>query len=1229
MPPAVLDVDADGLARAHRKRILGNAGLRTIEAENCAEAVSVACAGGDVAAVLISSRVGDADGFATCRELKDDPRTAGIPVVILSLFSSSMDDYVRAVEAGADAWLSEPVDASVLIQTVRAVLTRLQRDIREFDNAESRDKHERFRAIVDQAGVGFVRATLEGQITATNRSFCDITGYSRAELLSMNYGDITHPEDIDINLEYNRRLFSRELRTFKIEKRYARKDGVTVWVSEFVTRVTQTGSPDFVFTVVEDISERKRIEQDLQRQLEFDRITSEVLRRFAACSGREVDEVIVDSLRAVAEYCSADHAFVLFRCPDGEPFRCAGEWCAPHVKPIVAPPNPVTAVDFPWNTSTLADQELVLHDIDDLPAEADAERAWLERHGAVAVLRIPLDPGAAREEGVNRWIAVLRHADRQGWSSTDLTRVRMMGNAIAAVMERKRAEELLHQSERKFNLVFHAIPEPTVVTSIADEKIIDVNFRFSQVSGYARDEAIGKSSEELGLFLYAPDRKTTWSELLKKGWFCDSEIIFRTKSGALRTGLLSAVTVEVLGQRYLVSTVRDITQRRQAEEALRHQAAFDDLLNNLLSEFVRCDIAELSIAIEKALGAIASFFVADHLMVFEVLPETTNWRIAREWCAPDVTPIASVQGHDRLWYKDEALSDNDVVINIGNHDTEGGYDMVTADGATVVLNVPIKGVGGVITGRIGLHRHGGRIPWTKEDASRLRTAGNAIGGAMERVRAEEAVRANEEYFRMLADAAPIAIWMSGPDKAGIFFNRWATRFAGRTVEELSGTGWMEILHPDDRQRYIATCFTSADSRRPFSAEARMRRTDGEYRWCLVSGIPRVVDGVYQGHVGTSLDITNLKRAYEQRLTAQKLESLGIMATRVAHDFNNLLGVIVARADSALSDMEPGAPAAEDLEQIRETACRARDIASQIMTFSGNENAPVTALDLSGLIAQMVDVLEVSISKTAILRTDLASNLPNIDANPAEIQQVIMNLVINASEALEGKPGNISITTAIGRFRADSGATVHLEVGDTGCGMTDAVKAHIFDPFFTTRFAKQGLGLSAVQGIVRRHGGSIEVESTLGKGSRFAVLFPSGAPSKLDLPVPSAQRVAAKGGVLLIEDENSFRSVIAKLLRKRGFQVIEAADGETAVQRMKSDPASIDVVVLDLTLPGACGMEIFDELRRIRPDAKVILSTAYQRGTIASQFGERDFRGFIRKPYQIDELEELLLQVSGL
>jgi len=302
------------------------------------------------------------------------------------------------------------------------------------------------------------------------------------------------------------------------------------------------------------------------------------------------------------------------------------------------------------------------------------------------------------------------------------------------------------------------------------------------------------------------------------------------------------------------------------------------------------------------------------------------------------------------------------------------------------LNVPIKGAVGVVTHRIGLHRHGSRIPWTTEDSARLRVIGNAIGNFLERKRVEEVLRESEERFRDLANTVPAVLWVCDGEGKQVFCNRYALTVAGQSQEQLAGHGWWELVHADDRERVAATFVAAIRAQSSFSVEFRIRRADQEYRWMLNTAVPRSAGGAYLGHVGIGLDVTDLKRGYEQHLATQHLESLGVLAAGVAHDFNNLLGAIIVRSESARAGLLPGSSVAEDVEQIRLTALRASEIVSQMMTFAGRESAPSTPIDLSALVGEMLDLVKVSISKTAVFKTDLAADLPTIQANPPEIRQ---------------------------------------------------------------------------------------------------------------------------------------------------------------------------------------------------------------------------------------------------
>jgi PAS domain S-box-containing protein len=365
--------------------------------------------------------------------------------------------------------------------------------------------------------------------------------------------------------------------------------------------------------------------------------------------------------------------------------------------------------------------------------------------------------------------------------------------------------------------------------------------------------------------------------------------------------------------------------------------------------------------------------------------------------------------------------------------------------------------------------------------------------------AKEALRESEERFRNMADTAPVMIWVSGLDKLCNFFNRSWLEFTGRTLEQESGDGWAEGVHPSDLDRCISTYSASFDARRTFQMEYRLRRNDGEYRWILDEGAPRFrPGGVFSGYVGSCVDITEIKRGQEEAIANQKLESVSQLARGIAHDFNNLLGGILATAEFALAEHESSLDR-EELLTIRTAAVRGGEIVSQLMTYAGEESEALGPVDFSLLVEEMLQLLKASISKQAILETELAGGLPAVQANAAQIRQVVMNLVTNASEAIGARGGVIRVTTAPVMVEADAPAVgaanllpgdyVKLEISDTGNGMTPEIQARIFDPFFTTKPTGHGLGLAAVQGIVRGHDGAINVVSSLGQGTRFEVLLP--------------------------------------------------------------------------------------------------------------------------------------------
>ena len=535
----------------------------------------------------------------------------------------------------------------------------------------------------------------------------------------------------------------------------------------------------------------------------------------------------------------------------------------------------------------------------------------------------------------------------------------------------------------------------------------------------------------------------------------------------------------------------------------------------------------------------------------------------------------------------------------------------------------------------------GSLIWTRVFVSLVRDGDGRpqyfvvlVEDITERKRAEFALIESEERFRNMADNAPAIIWLANSDGHASFFNKHALTFAGITLDQATNHHWAGIVHPDDRDRVVSSLTAAIASQGEAELELRLRRADGEYRSVLCITLPRFSGGAYSGHIGIVVDITEWKRTHDQVLANQKLESLGVLAGGIAHDFNNLLGSILADAELAIETMPAGTAARDGVNRIKTVSLRAAGIVRQMMAYAGQEEAVQESLNLSVLIEEMLEFLKVSISKRAILETALAPNLPAIRANAAQIRQVVMNFIVNASEAIGGEPGIITVSTSMSPAGEVDGLTagdyVRLVVTDTGCGMPDEVQARIFDPFYSTKSAGRGLGLASAQGIIRAHGGTILFTSKPGGGSRFEVLLPAlvqVSPVKTESVVAVRAPAAPAGKVLMVEDEETLRFAAAQMLRKRGFTVLEAHDGICAVELFRAHEPEIGVVLLDVTLPGLSGGEVLAQIHEISPHAKVILTTAYGRQMAMEAAGGNAW-GFLRKPYLIGDLVDLLGSALG-
>lgn len=374
---------------------------------------------------------------------------------------------------------------------------------------------------------------------------------------------------------------------------------------------------------------------------------------------------------------------------------------------------------------------------------------------------------------------------------------------------------------------------------------------------------------------------------------------------------------------------------------------------------------------------------------------------------------------------------------------------------------------------------------------------------------------------------------------------------------------------------------------------------------------------------------------EQLRHAQKLESLGLLAGGVAHDFNNLLTGILGNASLVVEILKPEPAVRNMLEEIVRAGERAADLTRQLLAYAGKGRFIVEAVDVSNLVLDISELIRTSVPRTIDLALDLRNELPTIEADPSQVQQLVMNLILNAVEATGERPGCVRVGTslhevkrgdAVGHFRPDPpapGRYVRVEVRDDGCGMSEAVKQQIFDPFFTTKFLGRGLGLAAALGIVRGHKGAIGVESIEEVGSTFTVLLPAGAaPAPTRSPERRAlQSEPAAGVILIIDDEDVVRHAARAALEHSGFTVFEACDGRDGTDLFSRLHDRVSAVLLDLTMPRMDGRGVWEYIRRVRPDMRVVVSSGFDETEAMKHFGDDPELMFIQKPYTAAALIE--------
>ncbi len=765
---------------------------------------------------------------------------------------------------------------------------------------------------------------------------------------------------------------------------------------------------------------------------------------------------------------------------------------------------------------------------------------------------------------------------------------------VEDITKRKLAEQKLWESQAQLRAIYDGTYEYIGLLSL-DGTVLDCNRASLEFAGNPREDVIGKPFWQTPWFTATPGASETVRQGVSqaaKGQFVRYEAALRRPSGETITFDFSIHPVrnERGEVAFLVPEGRDITERNRAAQQIEEdRRRWRDLLKQTPAAIALLRGPEhrfdwVNPEYEALTGRSGQQLIGR--TVLEAFPEIAG-QAYLDLLNGVYRRAEPYHGHEsplRLNQKDGAVADlyvNFVYLPTRNNkgETDGIFVHVT----------------------------------------------DVTGAVLARKRVEE----SERRFRQLADSMPQMVWTTLPDGYIDYYNERWYDFTGFDRLAEPNQNWLPLVHPDDLERVQELWAGSLRTGEPFQIEARMwDRAENRWRWIMGRAVSvRDETGRIVKWFGTGTDIDEQKTSQQALLQTQKLESIGLLAGGIAHDFNNLLVGIMGGASFALETLPASHPAFDMLRTVVEASERAAHLTRQMLAYAGKGNFIIAPVDLSQMVIQTAQLVSASIPKSVQVSLGLADDLPIVEADPGQIQQIVMNLIINAAEAVGEKPGLVGVRTraeAITEANAcrgmdgltlSPGTYAVLEVEDTGSGIEQSILTRIFDPFFSTKFTGRGLGLAAVAGVIRSHHGAIEVETEPGKGSTFRVLLPATRKERPGVSAPVADGAAQTGRetILVIDDEALVRRVARAALGEYGYRVIETAGSVEGLEQIRAN-GDISLVLLDMSMPGASGREVLESLREIRPTLPVVICSGYSEGEVHRHFSGMEISGVLQKPF---------------
>ncbi len=1091
------------------------------------------------------------------------------------------------------------------------------------------ESEQRFRTLLEQSADAIAVHDFEGNLVEASTRTCKQLGYSRDELLGMNVADIDPTFVLDERKRSWNDLSSGKAISFETKSR--RKDG-SIFPIDVRLCLVEMGGRRLILCSVCDITERKLAEEERFAHLRFLESMEQIDR--AIRGTMDPDQMMRDVLDVVLSIFDCDRAWLFYPCdPDAPSWHIPVESTRPEYPGAYA-----MGGDLPIMEGLADSLRTVLASEGPVRFGPDAEHpvspAETERFGQLSQMSMALYPKVGEP-----WMFGLHQCSyARVWTVQEERIFQEIGRRLADALTSLLTLRDLQESEQRFRTLVEQSVDAVGLHDL-DGRFIEVNSRLCESLGYTRDELLGMNVADVDPTFATDERKPRWLGSLQPGQAISFETHNRRKDGSFYPIDVRVCLVEMGGRSLFLAAGRDITERKRAEEErLAHMRFLESM--GQIDRAIR-GTTDLDQMVGDVLDVALSIFDCDRAWLLHPCdPDAPAWQVPMERARPEYA--GSLAPGTEIPMQQVVADTLRVALASGGPVKFGPGtehpippEQTERFGLQSQMSMAVYPKVGE-PWMFGLHQCSYARVWTAEEERLFQEIGRRLADALTGVLTLRNLQESEQRFRTLVEQSVDAVGLHDSDGRFIEVNSRLCENLGYTRDELLGMNVADIdpSFPTDERKQRLLRELRPDQAMSF--ETQNRRKDGTF-FPIDVRLCRVEMGGRRLFLAAGRDITERKRAEEEKerleaqlRQAQKMEAIGQLAGGVAHDFNNILTAILGNVELAISELDPHFPAARSLldgmQQIQQSAERASALTRQLLAFSRRQILHPEVLNLNAILGGLEKMLRRLITEEIELELSLDPELAAVEADPGQLEQVIVNLVVNARDAMpQGgrlllETSNVVLDDAYLSVHAEAqeGPHVVLAVSDTGSGMDPETLERIFEPFFTTKPVHRGtgLGLSTAYGIVKQAGGHVTVCSELGEGTTFHVFLPS-----VRGPVAPAERVEARiappigtEAIILCEDDVAVRDLAAHMLERAGYTVLVAQDAAHALQLAGDHPGKIDLLVTDVIMPDMNGKALSDALTSLRPDAKTLFVSGYASDVIAPHGVVAQDVEFLQKPF---------------